>query len=106
MNKTPETAAMPGGLAIFIQTRRRLTKEQLVQALGSMADDDPRWLALHQVIDEALAAAVLDSADPRLEPGKGTYAGGRTAALAELKKRLVDLRASPAAAKLAGRRKP
>jgi len=106
MKRKPDTIELAGGRAIFIPTRgKRMTREQIAMALGSMPEDDPRWLAINQIIDEEFAAAVLDTTDPQLDASKGTYPGGKTAALAELKKRLVDLRQMPAAKPAMGARK-
>ncbi len=74
-------------------------------ALGSMNDDDPRWLAVHQLLDEELATAVLDSSSPDLPDAKVRHAGGRVDALSTLKQRLVDERKKTAAATPVGKRR-
>lgn len=91
MNKN-QPIETPAGRVIFVRAPRRLTQEQVVLALGSMNDDDPRWLAFHQLLDEELAAAVLDSSSPDLPDTRMRHAGGRVEALATLKQRLVDER--------------
>lgn len=89
-NRTIET---PGGRVMFIRAPKRLSPQQLVAALSGMSDDDPRWLALHQILDEELAAAALDVSAPVSE--NRDHAGGRVDALATLKKRLMDERKKP-----------
>jgi hypothetical protein len=89
--KQPEIIT-PGGRVIFIRAPKRLSAEQLVMALGSMADDDPRWIAINQVLDEELAAAALDVTNPDTPDTKMRHASGRMDALAALKQRLVDER--------------
>lgn len=96
MKKT-NTLETPAGRVVFIRAPRRLTPEQLVIALASMAEDDPRWLAFHQLLDEELATAVLDSSNPDSSDGKIRHAGGRVEALSTLKQRLVDERKKPMA---------
>jgi len=93
-NQPLETA---GGRVIFVRSPRRLSQEQLALALGSMHDDDPRWIAVNQILDEELAAAVLDSSSPDLTDAKVRHAGGRVDALSTLKQRLVDERKKTAA---------
>ncbi len=102
-----KTEDVNGGRVIFIQSRAaRLSDDQLRLALGSMGDEDPRWLAFNQLLDRALASAMLDVTDPRLDTSKGTYPGGQVAALAELKKEIHELRGAPVkqGAKQKGRR--
>ena len=93
----PETneLQMPAGRVIFIRTPRRLTAAQTAQALQSMADDDPRWLVIHQFIDEELASAMLDSSSETLSSRRVRHAGGRVAALSQLKQRLYEERSKP-----------
>lgn len=80
----------PNGRAIFMRAPRRLTQSELSLALQSMEDSDPRWLAVHQIVDEELAAATLEVSDPN--PKNRDHAGGRVDALATLKQRLHDER--------------
>jgi hypothetical protein len=75
---------------VFIRAPRRLTAAQLTTALGSMAEDDPRWLAVHQVIDEALAFAMLEVSAPVAR--NRDHAAGRVDELATLKQRLLSER--------------
>jgi hypothetical protein len=95
MSTTPTTDPAAPSRVLFIRSPRRLSEDELRMALAGLTEDDPRWLAFNQVLDEELAAAVLDSSAPDLDPTKGTYPGGRVAALAELKNRLAKLRSSP-----------
>jgi len=83
----------PGGRVMFIRTPRRLTTSQLNVALGGMSDDDPRWLAIHQILDEELVAAMIDVSAPTTS--NRDHAGGRVDALSTLKQRLVDSRKEP-----------
>lgn len=102
-NNTLET---PSGRVIFIRAPKRLTKAQIAQALGSMPDDDPRWLAVHQLVDEQMAAAMFDSSSPDLPDTKVRHAGGRVEALATLKQSLYDARKMPVQAENNSPRKP
>jgi len=72
---------------------QRLTPEQIASALGSMADDDPRWLAVHQLLDEELGAAIFDVTAPNAE--NRDHAAGRGEALATLKQKLLEHRQKP-----------
>jgi hypothetical protein len=85
----------PAGRVMFIRAPKRLSPAQLAQALGSMADDDPRWLGFHQILDEELSAAALDVSAPTAV--NRDHAGGRMDALATLKQRLLTARQAPAA---------
>lgn len=89
------TLETPSGRVIFIRAPKRLTKAQIAQALGSLPDDDPRWLAVHQLVDEQMAAAMFDSSSPDLSDSKVRHAGGRVEALATLKQSLYDARKAP-----------
>ena len=91
-NNTLETHS---GRVIFMRAPKRLTKAQIAQALGSMPDDDPRWLAVHQLVDEQMASAMFDSSSPDLPDTKVRHAGGRVEALATLKQSLYDARKAP-----------
>lgn len=95
MPETESTPATPTRV-IFIRAPRPMSDDQLRAAISSMDEDDPRWLAVNQLLDRALAAAVYDSSDPKLDASKGTYPGGRVAALSELKSELVSFRQAPA----------
>ena len=91
-----QTAPSPApARVVFIRSPKPMSEELLRQALGSMSEDDPRWLAFNQLLDRALAAAVYDSSDPQLDASKGTYSGGRVGALSELKAELHQYRAAP-----------
>lgn len=95
---TPITATInhPAGRVVFLRApSKRLTEEQIAIALSGLDDASPVWLAVNQLLDEELAAAVLDSSSPTLDSSKGTYSGGKTAALAELKERLIRYRTAP-----------
>ncbi len=83
----------PGGRVMFIRAPRRLSVAQLNAALGGMTDDDPRWLAVHQVLDQELAAAMFDVSAPNST--NRDHAGGRVEALSTLKQRLIDARKAP-----------
>ena len=98
MKKTPSIET-PSGRVIFIRTPKRLSPEQLVIALASMSDDDPRWIAFHQVLDEEVATASLDATNPEASDAKMRHASGRMEGLATLKQRLNDERKKPMAAK-------
>jgi hypothetical protein len=78
---------------MFIRSPGRLTSPQISTALGGMRDDDPRWLAVHQLLDEQLASAMLDVASPSCT--NRDHAGGRVDELCTLKKRLMDARDVP-----------
>jgi hypothetical protein len=81
---------------IFVQTKfPPMNAEQLRLALGSMPDDDPRWRAVHQIIAGEMTSAMLDASDPNLDATKGTYPGGRVAALSELVAKLEEFRHAP-----------
>lgn len=82
------------GRAIFVRAPRRLDKAQLALALSSMGDEDPRWVAVHQLIDEELSAAMLDASSPDLTDARVRHAGGRVEALSMLKKRLYEERSA------------
>lgn len=84
-----QTAA---GRVIFIRTPRRLSPEQVVLALTSMDDEDPRWLAFNQILDEELATRTLDSTNPDAPDHRMRHASGGIEALATLKQRLSDER--------------
>lgn len=79
----------------------RLDEKQMRAALA-VPDENPLLRAVRQVIEDAMAEAVLDASDPLLEPGKGTHPGGRVAALAEVRARLEELRRQPEAVGLRG----
>lgn len=83
-----DTVERAGGRVVFIRAPRRMSEEELRAALGGLEDGAPAWMAVNQLLDEELAAAVLDASDGNLVPGRGTYPGGKIAALAELKDRL------------------
>jgi hypothetical protein len=83
----------PGGRVMFIRAPRRLSAAQLNAALGGMDDDDPRWLAVNQVLDQELAAAMFDVSAP--DARNRDHAGGRVEALSTLKQRLNDARKAP-----------
>lgn len=86
----------PGAARVmFIRAPKRLSPAQLATALGSMADDDPRWLAVHQILDEQLAGAMFDVTAPRST--NRDHSAGQAEALSTLKQRLFDERAKPAA---------
>jgi hypothetical protein len=83
----------PGGRVMFIRTPRRLTVEQLNTALGGMDDDDSRWLAVNQMLDEELAGAMLDVS--ARNNSDRDHDSGRVEALSTLKQRLNDARKAP-----------
>ncbi len=87
----------PSGRVMFIRAPKRLSPAQIAQAIGSMSDDDPRWLAINQLLDEELAAAMFDSSSSELPDHKVRHAGGRVDALSTLKQKLVDARKVPLA---------
>lgn len=89
----------PQGRVVFIRAPKRLTPQQSGMALQSMPDDDPRWLAVHQMIDEALATAVLESSNPKATDSEIRHAGGAVDALSTLKERLLTTRKTHGAAK-------
>lgn len=93
----------PSGRVVFIRAPKRLTSAQVAIALQSMADDDSRWLAVHQILDEELATAVLDSSSPALKKKLVRHAGGRVDALSTLKQRLFDERKKPQVEKAPGK---
>lgn len=95
----------PAGRVIFIRAPKRLTPAQVAMALQSMADDDPRWLAVHQLIDEELSSAVLENSSGTATDERVRHAGGRVAALSELKQRLLEERKKPLAPEKTERRK-
>lgn len=92
--QTNTTPAAPARV-IFIRSPRQMSEAQLRAALASRDEDDPLMQAVHQILDRALASAVYDSSDPQLDATKGTYPGGRVAALSELKSELVAYRVAP-----------
>lgn len=96
----------PGGRVMFIRAPKRLSSAQVAAAVGSMSDDDPRWLAVHQIIDEELSAAMFDSSSSDLPDHKVRHAGGRVDALSTLKKRLLDAQRTPLAPEKPKGRKP
>ena len=52
-----QTAPSPApARVVFIRSPKPMSEELLRQALGSMSEDDPRWLAFNQLLDRALAA--------------------------------------------------
>lgn len=85
----------PHGRVLIIRAPQQLSDQQLRDALSSMADDDPRWLAVNQLIDTELAAAVLDVSTP--EHKTRDHAGGRIEVLTVLKAKLLELRTKPPA---------
>jgi len=89
------TIETPAGRVVFIRSPRLLTPEQIVLALASMAEDDPRWLAVHQLLDQELATAALNASNPALGDSQVRHAGGAMDALATLKQRLFDERRKP-----------
>jgi hypothetical protein len=95
--KTTNTLDTPAGRVVYIRAPRRLSPEQLVMALASMAEDDPRWLAFHQILDEELATAMLDTSNPEFSDAKIRHASGRVEAMSTLKQRLFDERRKPIA---------
>lgn len=74
---------------------RTMSDDEIRMALGALEEASPAWVAINQLLDRSLASAVLDASDPNLDPGKGTYPGGRVAALAEFKAALHDYHAAP-----------
>lgn len=78
---------------MFVRAPKRLSPAQLAQAFGSMSDDDPRWIAMHQLLDEELATAMLDVSSPQC--GNRDHAGGRVDALSTLKQRMLNARVVP-----------
>lgn len=93
----------PPGRVVFIRAPRRLSDEELAMALAGLEEGSPVWLAVNQILDEEFASAVLDASASTLDPSRGTFPGGKIAALAELKDRLHRTRATvlrvPAGAK-------
>lgn len=83
----------PAARVVFIRTPKRLTAAQVSNALCSMPEDDPRWLALHQVIDEELSTALYDVTARRSDVRD--YDSGRAAAISALKERLLTERKRP-----------
>ena len=79
---------------LYIRAPNRLSPPQLAAAFSSMSDDDPRWLAVNQVLDEEHASAMLDVTAP--SSANRDHAAGRGEALATLKQRLANLRQKPA----------
>lgn len=89
----PKQIQLPSGnRVVFVRSPRRLSPELLHQALGSMPDDDPRWIAFHQILDEEIASAMLD-VTAEVNPSRD-HAAGVVAGLTQLKQRLVDTRNS------------
>ena len=97
MAKTIPSINTPAGRVVFIRAPKRLNEQQVTLALASMADDDPRWLAFHQLLDEELATAALDSSSAQLTDAMIRHAGGRMEALSVLKNRLLNERQRPIA---------
>jgi hypothetical protein len=83
----------PVGRVMFVRAPKRLTREQVNVAIGGMSDDDPRWLAINQLLDEELASAMLDVSAP--SPANRDHAGGQVDALARLKVRDTEARKVP-----------
>jgi len=101
--KNPTELQTAGGRVIFIRTPKQLSASQLVLALGSMDDNDPRWLAINQILDQELAAAALDVSAPTCD--NRDHAAGRMEGLAILKQRLDDCRRKPMPEKVEPRKK-
>lgn len=85
----------PSGRVMFIRAPKRLSPAQIAQAMASMSDDDPRWLAINQMLDEELAAAMFDSSSADLPDSKVRHAGGQVSALSTLKQKYLDARKLP-----------
>jgi hypothetical protein len=83
----------PSGRILYIRAPKRLSRAQIADALASMADDDPRWLAVHQLIDEELATVMFDATD-RVSVNR-EHAAGQAYVLMALKQRLLDERKRP-----------
>lgn len=92
--QTMETTA---GRVIFIRTPKRLTPAQLALAMGGFTDDDPRWLAINQILDEELSTRSLEATNPKATDQEMRSATGGMDALATLKARLDAERKKPIA---------
>jgi len=89
---TQSPARQPQRVIFVHHTYKRMPPEQLRAALSSVDADDPRIVAIEQLIDEELGDAMLSASDPNIDHTKGTHAGGRVDALATLKNRIGELR--------------
>lgn len=89
------------GLRILILRRRQpvqapaLDEEQLQRALGSLRDEDPRWLAIVQILNENIASAIDRASDKRAADLHGTLAhlAGGVCWLLDFRDQLVAERA-------------
>lgn len=70
---------------------RPLERAEIQQAFAQFAAGDPIIVAFRQILAERLAAAVVDSTDPRLDVRGAGIAAGRITEIASLQQELANL---------------
>jgi hypothetical protein len=89
--KHPPTPPPPARVIYIRHAYPRMDETQLRRALASVPPDDPRLVAIRQLIDEELGAAFLEVSMRDRTPEQRAHAAGSIAALADLKNRLEEI---------------